>query len=271
VDHAFWSSHRERHVQGVKHQPSSEGRGHRPADDPTAARIQHDRKVEKACPGRDVGDVGHPQQIGPLRCEVAVDQVRRLTTAALHCGGDELASAHTGKTCRRHQPGDALAADANAFGSKIDMNARRPVDARGLAVKGPVSGEEYRTSRTEGREFRRQSLLDEFSISKIWARERQETGCVSAETGSNPRRDPAAADGRRSCWPSQARWRAQRHDRDQQGNEGKKYRRPHRSGMRAAGSVRTQSSDGSDSEAIELRPAGAEANFILAARAYAPQ
>src|ERR1700675_1097425 len=63
--------------------------------------------------------------------------------------------------------------------------------SRGLAVKGPVSGEEYRTSRTEGREFRRQSLLDEFSISKMWARERPETGCVSAETGSNPRRDPA--------------------------------------------------------------------------------
>jgi hypothetical protein len=54
-------------------------------------------------------------------------------------------------------------------------------------VKGPVSGEEYRTSRTKGREFQRQSLLDEFSISEIWARERPETGCVSAETGSTLR------------------------------------------------------------------------------------
>jgi hypothetical protein len=60
-------------------------------------------------------------------------------------------------------------------------------------VNGPVSREEFRTSRTKGREFRRQSLLDEFSISEIWARERPETGCVFAETGSNPRRDPAAA------------------------------------------------------------------------------
>jgi hypothetical protein len=60
-------------------------------------------------------------------------------------------------------------------------------------VKGPVSGEEYRTSRTKGREFRRQSLLDEFSISEIWARERPETGCVSAETGSigGTRKPPA--------------------------------------------------------------------------------
>ena len=39
--------------------------------------------------------------------------------------------------------------------------------SRGLAVKGPVSGEEYRTSRTEGREFRLQSLPDEFSISEF--------------------------------------------------------------------------------------------------------
>ena len=65
-------------------------------------------------------------------------------------------------------------------------------------MKGPVSGEEYRRSRTEGREFRRQSLLDEFSISEIWARERPETGCVSAETGSNPRRDPS--------WPYSHDW-----------------------------------------------------------------
>jgi hypothetical protein len=39
--------------------------------------------------------------------------------------------------------------------------------SRGLAVKGTVSGEEYRTSRTERREFRCQSLLDEFSISEF--------------------------------------------------------------------------------------------------------
>src|SRR5271169_3564620 len=46
----------------------------------------------------------------------------------------------------------------------------------------------YWTSRTKGREFRRQSLLDEFSISEIWIGSRPETGCVSAETGSTSRR-----------------------------------------------------------------------------------
>jgi hypothetical protein len=41
----------------------------------------------------------------------------------------------SGKTCRRHQSGDVLATDANAFGRKIDMNARRPVDAARSLVK----------------------------------------------------------------------------------------------------------------------------------------
>jgi hypothetical protein len=42
----------------------------------------------------------HPQQIRPLCREVAVDQVRCLTAAALHRGVDELASAHAGKRLR---------------------------------------------------------------------------------------------------------------------------------------------------------------------------
>ena len=126
VDHAVRSPYRERHVQGIEHQPGGEGRGHRPADDAAAVRIEHDRQIEEARPGRNVGDVGDPQQIRPFCREVAVDQVRRLTVAALDRGGDELAPAHTGKTCRRHQPGDALATNANAFGRKIDRIRTSP-------------------------------------------------------------------------------------------------------------------------------------------------
>jgi Catalase len=71
-----------------------------------------------------------------------------------------------------------------------------------VSREGPVSGEEYWTSGTEGREFRCRSLLDDFSISVIFVRERPETGCVSTETlrhfaedeqeieGGLPARDP---------------------------------------------------------------------------------
>jgi hypothetical protein len=104
-------------------------RGHPAADDPTAAGIEHDRHIEKARPGRNVGDVGDPQLIRPLRGKVAVNQIPRLTVAAFDRRADEFATARTDKTCRRHQPGDALATDANALGRKIDMNARRSVGA----------------------------------------------------------------------------------------------------------------------------------------------
>jgi hypothetical protein len=55
----------------------------------------------------------------------------------------------------------------------------------GLAARSPVSGEEFRRILAEGRESRGKSLIDDFSISEIWIGSRPETGCVSAETGSN--------------------------------------------------------------------------------------
>jgi hypothetical protein len=52
---------------------------------------------------------------------------------------------------------------------------------------------ECRLSLTKAFESRGVSLPAEFSISEICARERPETGFVSAETGSNPQRGPAVA------------------------------------------------------------------------------
>jgi hypothetical protein len=59
---------------------------------------------------------------------------------------------------------------------------------RRLEGKDPVSRQEFWRNRTESRESRGESLLDDFSISGNWIRGRPETGCVSAETGSNPHR-----------------------------------------------------------------------------------
>jgi hypothetical protein len=67
VDYALRWPHRERHVQGVEHQPGGEGRGHRPADDPAAARIEHDCQVEKAGPSWNVGVIGRFISLGAVR------------------------------------------------------------------------------------------------------------------------------------------------------------------------------------------------------------
>jgi hypothetical protein len=57
---------------------------------------------------------------------------------------------------------------------------------RRLAAKHPVSGEEYRAPRAEGRDFRRKSLLDDFSISEIWIGTRQRPVACPQRPGSNP-------------------------------------------------------------------------------------
>ena len=67
VDHAVRPARRQRHVQGVEYQLGRQRRAHRPADDATAESVEHDRQAQETSPGRNVGDVGNPQQIGPFR------------------------------------------------------------------------------------------------------------------------------------------------------------------------------------------------------------
>jgi hypothetical protein len=75
------------------------------------------------------------------------------------------------------QPQRSLAADSPHSAKKRHF--------RRLAARSLVSGEEFRAPCAEGRESGGESLLDDFSISEIWVGRRPETGCVSAETGSN--------------------------------------------------------------------------------------
>jgi hypothetical protein len=57
---------------------------------------------------------------------------------------------------------------------------------RRLVAKSSVSGLESRRLLTESLDSGDVSLLAGFSISEVCTREHPETGCVSAETGSNP-------------------------------------------------------------------------------------
>ena len=55
VDHAARPPLPERHVEGVEHDLSVQGDRHRPADDPAAECIEHDRQIEKALLGGIAG------------------------------------------------------------------------------------------------------------------------------------------------------------------------------------------------------------------------
>ena len=126
----------ERHVEGVEHQLCSQAVGHRPADDPPTEGVEHHRQVEKAGPGRDIRNVGHPQRIRPIHAEVTVDQIRRLA-AALPAGRDYAPpAADPGEATGPHQPGDPLLADANALGSQLGVDARRAIGSLRGGMRG---------------------------------------------------------------------------------------------------------------------------------------
>ena len=86
VDHAARPPLLERHVEGVEHDLPVQGARHRPAHDPTAERIEHDRQIEEASPGRNIRDIGHPKHIGLVRREVAVDEIGRPTRPIVTVG-----------------------------------------------------------------------------------------------------------------------------------------------------------------------------------------
>jgi hypothetical protein len=150
MDHALRSSCRQRHVQSTQHQLVGKRGRHRPADDATAIRIEHDREIQKARPCRNIGDFSNPQQVRSFRGEVALDQIRRLTAIALDRGGDELAPAHHGqrecpwpqarhehvahRTCRarRHAQHGFL------------QSARRPTLRAATAVASPMHSNRWR-------------------------------------------------------------------------------------------------------------------------------
>src|SRR4051794_28887323 len=65
----------DRHPERVRGQASGRLVADRPADDAAAERVEDDRAVDLALPGRVLGDVGQPELIRTLSPEDAVDEV----------------------------------------------------------------------------------------------------------------------------------------------------------------------------------------------------
>jgi len=87
MNHAGGALLPQRHVESLEHQLGAQIRLHRPAHDASTEGVEYYRQIEKAGPGRDVGDIGHPEPIGRGRAEVARDQIRRGPRGALAHGG----------------------------------------------------------------------------------------------------------------------------------------------------------------------------------------
>ncbi len=118
------------HLEGGQHELRPEVPGHRPADDAAAEDVEDDGEVEEAAAGGHVRDVGHPERVGPVGRELALDEVRSFRVAGLarrRLGSATPADAHD--PVLAHEPGHALLANAEAFVLEVLVDAERAVGA----------------------------------------------------------------------------------------------------------------------------------------------
>src|SRR5665647_2663550 len=123
----------QRHVQGVQRQVGLHGPRGPPPDDHPGEHVDRERDVDEPRPGRDVGEVDHPQLVRGGRCELASDQVSGPDSSRVGDGGaDPAAAAHPDQAMGAHQPFDRA------------PGHRGPVDQHTLAAQlvvdlpGPV-------------------------------------------------------------------------------------------------------------------------------------
>jgi len=134
---AFGPAAQDCHIERIQYQFRSQVRGHRPADDAPAENVEHDSEEKKSGQRRDIRDVCDPKLVGPLRFEVAIDEIRRGTCAAVLNGCFEAFSpAGAVNLALSHDSCDALVADAKAFIAKIGLNAGATVrTARAATIR----------------------------------------------------------------------------------------------------------------------------------------
>src|SRR5439155_20715033 len=135
MNHLGRSALRDGHVERGQDELGAEMGFHRPADDATTPRVEHDGEIQEAGPRRDVRDVRDPQPIGAGRRELAVDEIRcwprRLVS---YRRVERFPASHALHAGVPHEPGDALAADLEAARREFSVDAWRAVRAAGHPV-----------------------------------------------------------------------------------------------------------------------------------------
>ncbi len=128
VDHTGCPPLPQRHVERVQHELRAQVVRHRPADDSSTPRIDHDRQVQESGPRRHVRDVRHPELVGTRCSEVALDEVRGRTRVAIPPRRPRSPSTRDPlDPGPAHEPRDPLATDRYAIGGELGMDPRNPV------------------------------------------------------------------------------------------------------------------------------------------------
>src|SRR5881392_241430 len=127
------------HGEGGNGEFGAQMLAHRPADDLASEQVEDHGQVEPTFAGRDVGDIRQPDLIGPVGCEIPIQQVGGYRQGMLAVGRAYAIAAWrvSPDAVLAHQPLDPLAADGLALGTQLGMNTRCPISAAVLRMNPP--------------------------------------------------------------------------------------------------------------------------------------
>ena len=115
-------------LQGVEHELRPHRTRHPPPDDAPGEHVDHEGHVDKPAPGRNVGEIRHPQLIRARGHELAIDEVRRTARVpGVRRGDPRTTTHHTRQPHRSHQPRHGAPRDAHAFTPQLLPDLPRAV------------------------------------------------------------------------------------------------------------------------------------------------
>src|SRR5471032_15261 len=110
----------QRLFQGIQDEVGAHRTADAPGYDAPRKHINHKSHIDKALPGRDVGEVGHPELIGSLCLELTMDPVQRARCGSIGDGGlHDFAPHHTTQAGAAHQAFDGAAGGLDAFAAQL--------------------------------------------------------------------------------------------------------------------------------------------------------
>ena len=119
----------QRLLQRVEHEVGVHRTAHPPADDAPGEHVDDEGHVQPALPGRDVGEVRHPELIRPLGLELPIDPVQRARRRWIaDRRAHDLAADHTAQAEPAHQALDRAAGHRYALAVQLAPDLVGAVD-----------------------------------------------------------------------------------------------------------------------------------------------
>ena len=125
-------------LKGVENEPCVSRAANPPADDPTSIGVDHERDVDEARPGGNIGEVRDPQHVRPCRLELTVDPIQRTWRSLIADRRPYASSAYDAlKTHRLHQPCDRAPRHILALPYKLLPDLADAIDLKVLFEDAP--------------------------------------------------------------------------------------------------------------------------------------